>query len=146
MDEKHTSPRLRDGIHITPFDTSALEPRFLVQLPEGGRFQVSARLSQLIRALAGNRSQAVVCAELATAWGQKVTPEDLQTIVDRYLRPYGLLIDAGAAGRAVASPGPLLVRRPLFSPRLLSPLTRIGQYLFTPPAVSLILLVSLGVR
>jgi putative peptide zinc metalloprotease protein len=146
MDEKRTPPRLREGIQITPFDTSALEPRFLVQLPEGGRFQVSARLSQLIQALAGNRSPEVVCAELTTAWGQKVTPEDLQAIADRYLRPYGLLTDEEAAEHAVASPGPLLVRLPLFSPRLLSPLTRIGQYLFMPPAVGVILLVSLAVR
>jgi ligand-binding sensor domain-containing protein len=138
--------RLRAGVQVQPFDTSSAEPRCLVQLPEGGRFQVSARLADVIRALQTEDSPAAVCARLEKVWGRPVTPAELTEIAGRFLRPYGLLADADATKQAAAPHGALWVRVPLLSPRLLSPFTRLGQHLFAGALVAAVLLVSLGIR
>jgi len=138
--------RLRAGLEIRPFDTSTLEPRYLVCLPEGGRFQISARLRDVLVTLDGTRSSAEACAALAAAWGQEVTPDNLNEIARRYLQPYGLLADEITSRSSFASRGPLLVRLRLLPAGLLAPLTRAGQHLFTLPFACAIVLASLAVR
>jgi len=146
MDGKRLSLRLKDGIEITPFDTSTVAPRYLVRLPGGGRFQVSARLADVIRALMKDSRPEAACARLRKAWGRKVSPNDLEAIAARFLRPYGLLADGITVKGEVAQRQPLLVHLPLFSARSLAPLTSVGQGLFAPSLVCAILLINLGIR
>jgi putative peptide zinc metalloprotease protein len=138
--------RLRDGLTVIPFDTSTLEPRYLVQRPDGGRFQVSARLADVIRAMQGADSAAEVCARLKAAWGREVSPDNLSQIAERFLRPHGLLADDETSGRPADRAGPLFVRLPLLSPRLLAPPTWAGQFLFTPFLAWAVVLMSLAIR
>lgn len=131
--------RLRDGLTSAAFDSSSREREYVVSLPEGGHFRLTARLQELLSCIDGRRTVAEVAAELSALWRARVTPEQVWLLAQQYLAPHGLLQAYEPAPRERRASHPFAWHRPLFGERLIAPITSVGRRLFAPPVAVLAL-------
>lgn len=135
-------PCLREGIELHPFDTSATEPVYLAQLPNGQRLQISAFLYDILSRLDGQHTLAELAAVITAGQEQPISEQELDWVLREKIHPQGLL-----AGSDVPYPQPskdisplkMLVRIPILPARWASLAARPFQFLFrTPIAIAMI--------
>ena len=128
-------PRLRSGVSIVPFFSSAKEETYLVLLPDGRSLQTTRRLYELITHLDGSRNIEEIAGILSGMWNCSIRPTDVRDWIDRYIIPHDLLAPAPDLPPPVPSPpakSPSTRGIMLIPGRLAVPLTRRLRLLFHP--------------
>ncbi|MEO0248621.1 MAG: hypothetical protein ABIN58_03555, partial [candidate division WOR-3 bacterium] len=140
----------RENIEVYPFDSSCLEERLLIRLPEGNHLQLSRPVYELLFLLDGERSLEDVSTTLSERLEQDFTPEEVTCLVEKFLLPHRLLVLEGVNSVAESEGNkrsrksePFWLKLPLISPRILQPITWLTQHLFTKPALIITGLLSL---
>ncbi len=128
-------PKLRPGISIVPFFSSADEKTYLVLLSDGRSLQTTRRLYELITHLDGSNPLDEIARSLSELWDCPVRPADVQAWIERYLTPYDLLETASC--RPTSDPSSPLKPKapkgiPLIPARHALPLSRRLCLLFRP--------------
>ena len=124
-------------------------PPALARRADGQILQLTPLLHQVMAAVDGSRTVQEVADAVGAASGRLVRPDDVRTLVDRSLRPLGLLRTADGREPEVRRADPLLAlrwRRAVTDPAATRRLTAPFAVLFTPllvvPVVVGFLLVS----
>ena len=128
-------PRLRSGVSIVPFFSSAKEETYLVLLPDGRSLQTTRRLYELITQLDGSRTTEEIAQNLSGMWNYSIRPTDVRDWIDRYIIPHDLLAPAPDLPPPEPSPpskSPSTKGIVLIPERLAEPVTRRLRLLFHP--------------
>ena len=142
MSELPSLPKLRPGVSLVPFASSAKGETYLVTLPDGRSLQATRTLHDLLTRLDGSHRLEEIAWILSGVWKRPVRPEEVRDWIDRYVLPNDLLVPASTQPQAAASePSKTPPARgvQLIRGELALPLTQPLRILFRPP-VSLPLL------
>ncbi len=144
-------PCLLENVTITPFETSSIEPLYLVHLPNGRKFQVSQDMAAALRLLNGRNSPENLAQQLSIQMRRTVTEQEVDWLINEKLAPLGILAALDNQARATPSKPnrealALRFKVPLLSEKVLRPFTSLGQYLFAKPVLICLLLLSVGVH
>jgi putative peptide zinc metalloprotease protein len=110
-------------------------PPALARRGDGQVVTLTPLLHQVLQAVDGRRTVAEVAERVGAATGRLVRPDDVHHLVDRTLRPLGLLRAADGAEPEVRRANPLLalrLRRMVTDPAVTRRLTAPFAVLFTP--------------
>lgn len=86
-------------------------PPSLVQRADGQVVQLTPLLYSVLCAVDGSRTEAEIAAAVSSRVGRAVVAEDVDTLIERRLRPLGLLKRADGSEPAVRKANPLLALR-----------------------------------
>jgi putative peptide zinc metalloprotease protein len=123
-------------------------PPALARRSDGQVLQLTPLLHQVLVAVDGQRTVEEVAAEVGTAAGRLVRPDDVRQLVDTSLRPLGLLRKADGSEPEVRRSEPLLglrFRRVVTDPAVTRRLTAPFAVLFSPLVVVPVVLAFVAV-
>ncbi|HWC11231.1 MAG TPA: hypothetical protein VG455_08415, partial [Acidimicrobiales bacterium] len=129
---------------LGPFKGSGcVEPPHLVRRPDGGIAEVSPLLHLVAAALDGTRDVAGVAADVSATLGRRLTAENVSYLIERKLRPLGVVADrspdAARLASEKASPGPMLglaVRFGVVPQTAVRAVATVLQPLFVPAVIA----------
>ncbi|HEY8523719.1 MAG TPA: hypothetical protein VIL48_02065 [Acidimicrobiales bacterium] len=132
-------PVLSAGVELLgSFEDSGFrEPRYMVRRSDGQVVQLSRLLYMVVTCLDMGHSVEQTADYVSGRLGRDVTPDNIQYLIDRKLRPTGIVATPGANGPAPRS-NPLLelrLRLPVIPERIHSRVTGALQPLFRAPVV-----------
>ncbi|RYP84166.1 hypothetical protein EKO23_17010 [Nocardioides guangzhouensis] len=84
------------------------DPPALVRRADGQMVQLTPLLFQVLDAIDGERTHDEIAAKVTTAYGRRVSADNVATLVDKKLRPIGLLLKADGSAPEVRKSNPLL--------------------------------------
>src|SRR4051812_11670015 len=87
------------------------QPPSLVRRTDGQTLQLTPLLYQVLEAVDGRRTLAAIAVVVSERAGRLLTPDDVRFLIDRKLRPLGLLRDAQGNVPPAAKANPLLALR-----------------------------------
>ncbi len=128
-------PKLRPGVSLIPFSSSAKGETYLVTLPDGRSLQATRSLYDLLTHLDGSHRLEEIAWILSGAWKRPVRPEEVRSWIDRYVLPNHLLAPAcshPSAAAAEPSKTPPVRGMRLIPGDLALPLTQPLRILFRP--------------
>ncbi|MDQ0896041.1 hypothetical protein [Agromyces ramosus] len=120
----------------------------LVRRDDGQVLQLTPLLYRVLDAADGRRSPAEIAAVVSRALGRSVSAADVDALVNRHLRPLGLLLGADGSAPELKRSDPLLGLKPrvvVTSPRVTRRLTDPFRFLFRPVVVVPVLVAFLAV-
>ncbi|MFL6135943.1 MAG: hypothetical protein ACJ72A_24270, partial [Nocardioidaceae bacterium] len=123
-------------------------PPALVRRGDGQTLQLTPLLYQVLQAIDGRRTCGEIATEVREAMRRDVSPDMVATLVDKHLRPLGLLKLADGSEPPVKRSNPLLALKlkvAVTSPRATRRLTDPFRILFRPVAIWVVLLGFLAV-
>src|SRR4051794_21964719 len=123
-------------------------PPALVRRGDGQTLQLTPLLYQVLQAIDGRRTCAEIATEVREAMRRDVSPDMVANLVDKHLRPLGLLKLADGSEPAVKRSNPLLALKlkvAVTSPRATRRLTDPFRIRVRPVAISVVLLGFLAV-
>ena len=137
-------PRLRAGTHLLGrYEGSAYEqPTYLVRRDDGQVIHLSHLLYLVAELLNGERDLPGIAEELSIELGRPVVADNVEYLVEKKLRPSGLIAAESDVEAALPRSLPLLAlryRRRVIPARLHRGVTTALQPLFWPPLVVLVL-------
>jgi putative peptide zinc metalloprotease protein len=144
-------PRLAPKVELSGAaqDGAFEEGQWLVQ--RDGRFiQVTELLYRVLEGIDGKRDLAGVAEAVSNATGRSVSPDNIRHLLASKLIPLGLVLQADgtvAASAAADRPRSALavnMRMKMIGPRYIDPFTAVLQHLFAPPALIVVLLITLA--
>jgi putative peptide zinc metalloprotease protein len=136
---------LADGIELIGEyqDSGFKEPPLLARRADGQVVQLP-RLSYLIaEAVDGRRDTGAVAAAVSERFGRSVSPDSVQFLVDRKLRPLGVLALEDGSTPELPKRAPVMAlrhRRPLVPEGAVNVIARGFAWVHTPPVLALVLL------
>ncbi|HEX2177329.1 MAG TPA: hypothetical protein VHG70_15600 [Nocardioidaceae bacterium] len=117
-------------------------PPALVRRGDGQTLQLTRLLYLVLEAVDGARSDEEIAARVSTAYGRRVSVDNVRTLVDNQLRPLGLLARADGSQPQVQKADPLLALRfryavtdPHRTRRITAPFARLFHPLLVLPLV-----------
>jgi putative peptide zinc metalloprotease protein len=143
--------RRRRGYTIEPIDVTGTDGKLAVRFENGKRTQITRKLNDVLTEIDGKSSCEEIAGRLAGLWQTPVTAGDVEGVVERFLRPYQLVVagdepDSAPAQQPVKSWGKrwldkLLLQDFFFSFRLVprehvTAITRHTAFLFSPAIVA----------
>jgi putative peptide zinc metalloprotease protein len=140
----HEPFRLRAGTHLLGrYEGSAYEqPTYLVRRDDGQVIHLSHLLYLVAELLDGERDLLDIAEELSIELGRPVVADNVEYLVEKKLRPSGLIAAESDVAAALPKSLPLLAlryRRRVIPARLHRGVTTALQPLFWPPLVVLVL-------
>jgi putative peptide zinc metalloprotease protein len=120
----------------------------LVRRGDGQVLQLTPLLYLVLNAADGSRSSAEIAAVVGRALGRSISEADVGALVDRHLRPLGLVLGADGSAPELKRSDPLLSLKPrvaVTSPRTTRRLTDPFRFLFRPVVVVPVLVAFLAV-
>ena len=134
------APARAEGVELLgrPGGSGYRRPPSLVRRADGQTVQLSPLLYGLLAVIDGERGDAELADRLGEQAGKHVTADDIRFLIDRKLRPLGLLQEPDGTAPVTAAPSPLLALRmklvvsnPLTTRRITAPFA----WLFHPAIV-----------
>lgn len=146
-------PRLAPGVELAGqlHDSAFAATQWLVQL-NGHFIQLTALLYQIAAQANGEHTLEEIAAAVAETTNKPVSANNVQYLIANRLIPAGLIADATGTPGLVAregeirSPLKINMRRRVFGPRVLNPTTSVLQYLYLPPIVIMVLLLTIATQ
>jgi len=134
-------PRVAPGTEfLGPYrDSGLVDPPWLVRRRDGQVLQLSGLLYAVAEEMSGGRRWADVAAAVRERSGRPLTAEDVEYLVERKLRPVGLIADGGCPPDLPPRPRHVLAlryRRALLPPRLAAAAGDALKPLFAAPVVA----------
>ena len=138
------APRLAEGIEmIGEYEGSGFkETPFLARRADGQTLQLTALLYSVASHADGRRDHAAIATAVSEEIGRKVSPDNVRFLVEKKLRPLGVLAAADGSSPALERPDPLLAlkfRTAVIPEGFTRVLTTIFRPLFWPPVLALVI-------
>ena len=118
------------------------EPPYLVRRRDGQVIQLTPLLYLVAEAADGRRDLREIAARVGPRIGRRVSADNVRFLVERKLRPLGVLTAPDGSTPELAKRPPLLAlrhRRPLLPERAVQTLGRAFAPLFAPPVMAIVL-------
>jgi putative peptide zinc metalloprotease protein len=146
-------PALAPGVELAGklHDSAFAASQWLVQ--RNGHFiQLTALLYQIATLANGERTLEEIATAVTDATSRHISANNVQYLIANRLIPTGLI--AGAEGTPgivaeegeIRSPLKINMRKRVFGPRLINPVTCVLQYLYFPPIVFFVLLITIATQ
>jgi putative peptide zinc metalloprotease protein len=137
-------PKLAEGLDlIGEFEDSGFkEPQFIARRADGQVIQLTQLLYQVAAEADGERDLEEIAERVSEASGRGVSADNVGFLIEKRLRPLGVLAARDGSSPQVKRADPLLAlkfRAALVPERLVNALTTIFRPLFWPPVVLLML-------
>ena len=116
------------------------EAPYLARRADGQTLQLTALLYSVASHADGQRDHAAIAAAVSEDIGRKVSPDNVRFLVEKKLRPLGVLAAADGSSPELERPDPLLAlkfRTAVIPERFTRALTTIFRPLFWPPVAAL---------
>jgi putative peptide zinc metalloprotease protein len=144
------APRLAEGIElIGEYEGSGFkEAPYLARRADGQTLQLTRLLYTVAESADGSRDYAAMAEVVARAIGRGVSADNVRFLVEKKLRPLGVLAAADGTSPQLERPDPLLAlkfRTAVIPERLTSALTAIFRPLFWPPVLAAVIVGFLAV-
>ena len=138
------APRLAEGIElIGEYEGSGFrEAPFIARRGDGQTIQLTQLLHLVAQACDGSRDHAAIARRVSERFGRKVSAGNVEFLVDRKLRPLGVLAQADGSTPELEKPDQLLAlkfRTALVPERFAGAITKLFKPLFLPPVVIAVL-------
>jgi putative peptide zinc metalloprotease protein len=106
-------PRLAEGVELLgEFEDSGLkDPPHLARRADGQVIQLTRLLHLVAEAADGRRDYAAIAAVVSEAYGRGVSADNVDFLVDRKLRPLGVLAAADGSSPRLKKADPLCTSR-----------------------------------
>jgi putative peptide zinc metalloprotease protein len=137
-------PRLAEGVELLgEFEDSGFEdPPHLARRADGQVIQLTELLHLVAEAADGKRDEAQIAAVVSEGFGRTVSPDNIRFLVEKKLRPLGVLAAADGSSPRMRKADPLLAlkyRTALVPAPAVQHLARAFGWLFSPIAALLAL-------
>jgi putative peptide zinc metalloprotease protein len=134
------APRLAEGIEmIGEYEGSGFkEAPFIARRADGQTLQLTRLLYGVAESADGNRDYAAMADVVTASLGRKVSADNVRFLVEKKLRPLGVLAAADGSSPKLDRPDPLLAlkfRTAVIPEGITRPLTAIFRPLFFPPVM-----------
>ncbi len=141
---RRPAPRLGEGIElIGEYDGSGFkEAPYIARRADGQVIQLTYLLHLVATAVDGRRGYREIAAEVSEQFGRRVSAGNVQFLVEKQLRPLGVLAAADGSTPRPKKSDPLLAlkfRVALVPERAVQPVTTLFKPLFLPPIVVAVL-------
>ena len=139
---RHThAPRLAEGIElIGEYEGSGFkEAPYIARRGDGQTIQLSQLLHLVAEHCDGTRDEREIARLVSAEFGRKVSAGNVEFLVERKLRPLGVLAEADGSSPEIAKPDQLLAlkfRTALVPERYTNVVTRLFTPLFWPPVMA----------
>ena len=138
-------PRLADGVELLgEFEDSGFEnPPHLARRADGQVIQLTELLHLVAEAADGERDEAQIADVVSEGFGRRVSADNIRFLVEKKLRPLGVLAAADGSSPRLRKADPLLAlkyRTALVPAPAVQRLARVFGWLFSP----LVLVLALG--
>jgi putative peptide zinc metalloprotease protein len=135
-------PRLAEGVEmIGEYEGSGFkETPYIARRADGQTLQLTRLLYSVAASADGQRDHAAIARTVSDDIGRKVSPDNVRFLVEKKLRPLGVLATADGSSPELERPDPLLAlkfRTSVVPERVTHALTAIAQPLFWPPVLGL---------
>ena len=120
------------------------EPPYLARRSDGQVVQLSPLLFRVAEATDGRRGTQAIAEDVTRRSGRRVSAANVQFLVERKLRPVGVLAAPDGSTPALEKDPPLLTlrhRRPLVPERAVNVIARPFEHMFSPPVLVVVLAV-----
>ncbi|HEV3475358.1 MAG TPA: hypothetical protein VG602_08335 [Actinomycetota bacterium] len=139
-----TAPRLANGVELLGrFEGSGYrEAPFMVRRPDGQMVQLPQILYLILERLDGRRSHQHIAGEVTRAVGRGLEPADVEMLIEKKLRPLGLLASPDGSAPAAAKLDPFLalkLRFALVPKAAVRFVAAVFRPLFWPPVILAVL-------
>ena len=139
------APRRADGIELIGEyeDSGFKEAPYLARRSDGQTLQLTRLLYAVAEAADGQRDYAALAEAVTEALGRKVSADNVRFLVEKKLRPLGVLPAADGSSPALERPDPLLAlkfRTAVIPEALTRALTTIFRPLYFPPVLAVVVL------
>ena len=138
---RHTqAPRLAEGIElIGEYEGSGFkEAPYIARRGDGQTIQLTQLLHLVAEQCDGQRDEHEIARLVSAQFGRKVSAGNVEFLVERKLRPLGVLAEADGSSPEIAKPDQLLAlkfRTALVPERFTNVVTQLFKPLFWPPVV-----------
>ena len=134
------NPQLAEGIElIGEYGGSGFKDApYIARRGDGQTIQLTQLLHLVAEQCDGNRDAQEIAARTSAEFGRKVSAGNVEFLVERKLRPLGVLAEADGSSPAIAKPDQLLAlkfRTALVPERYTNVITTLFKPLFFPPVV-----------
>ena len=139
------APRLAEGIEmIGEYEDSGFkEAPFIARRADGQTLQLTGLLYSVASHADGQHDHAAIAEAVSEDIGRKVSADNVRFLVEKKLRPLGVLAAAGGSSPELERPDPLLAlkfRTAVIPEGFTRVLTTIFRPLFWPPVVAVLVL------
>ncbi|MEY2440764.1 MAG: putative peptide zinc metalloprotease protein, partial [bacterium] len=137
-------PRLAEGIElIGEYEGSGFkETPYIARRGDGQTIQLTQLLHLVAEECDGSRDHGAIARRVSERFGRKVSAGNVEFLVDRKLRPLGVLAEADGSSPEIKKPDQLLTlkfRTALVPERFTGVITKLFRPLFLPPVVIAVL-------
>lgn len=141
-------PRLADGVELLGrYESSGFqEVPYLVRRPDGQVIQVSELIYLVAAGVHDSGDPHEVAARVSAEYGREVSADNVAYLIEKKLRPAGLLQSSSDAEKGSAAPNPMLalrLRLPLIPEHVHRIATKTLTPLFWPPIIAVALVALL---
>ena len=138
--QRRPCPRLADGIElIGEYEGSGFqEAPYIARRGDGQTIQLTQLLHLVAEHCDGTRDEREIARLVSAEFGRKVSAGNVEFLVERKLRPLGVLAEADGSSPEIAKPDQLLAlkfRTALVPERYTNVVTKLFKPLFWPPVV-----------
>ncbi len=143
------APRLAEGIEmIGEYEGSGFkEAPYIARRADGQTLQLTRLLYSVAESSDGQRDYAAVAEVVSEDLGRKVSPDNIRFLVEKKLRPLGVLAAADGSSPELERPDPLLAlkfRTAVIPEGFTRTLTTIFRPLFWPPVMAVVIVAFLA--
>lgn len=136
--------RLAEGLElIGEYEGSGFkEAPYIARRADGQVIQLTYLLHLVASAADGKRSYREIAEHVSASFGRRVSAGNIQVLVEKKLRPLGVLADADGSSPELEKPDPLLAlkfRAALVPERAVQAVTTVFRPLFLPPVMIVVL-------
>lgn len=143
--------RLVENFQIETVDTSALRKRYLLTTDTGRQFELSQMMADIIITLRLERTLERTAEKLSEFWGEEISPEQLEVVIENYLKKMGLVELGVDSDEASEQPEPPERKQPfdqvhfritILPASVLKPISKVTRYLYQR-SVAIILIAAI---
>ncbi len=123
------------------------EPHYLARRADGQVIQLTHLLFLVAQAADGRRSVEEIAEQVSAEYGRRVSADNVMQLVERRLRPLGILARADGSSPPLKRNDPMLAlrfRARVVKPRTVNAITAVFQPLFHAPVIALVLATLVG--
>ena len=129
-------------------ESAFVDPPWLIEHEGAGYVQVTALLYQIAEQCNGRQTVDEIAARVSESYGKKVSADNVRQLLAAQLIPKGLVtngdgkvVGSGAAGRSMLA---ISMRTKEIGPRKINAVTRFFTWLYWPPVLVVMLLLTAG--
>lgn len=137
-------PKVAEGVElIGEYEGSGFkEPHFIARRSDGQVIQLSELLYLVAEAADGSSDPSTIAQKVSDRFDKSVSAENVDYLIEKKLRPLGVLANADGSSPEVQKVDPMLAlkfRFKLVPERAVGPITTLFKSLFWPPVILLVL-------